>query len=65
MPFKSEAQRKKMNELASQGKIKQSVVDEFNTASKGMKLPERITPKKIRPVKSLDELKSRAKKLGT
>lgn len=65
MPFKSEAQRKKMNMLAAQGKIKQSVVDEFNSASKGMKLPERITPKKIKPIKSLDELKARAKKLGT
>jgi hypothetical protein len=29
-----------MNWAASKGKIKQSVVDDFNKASKGMKLPE-------------------------
>lgn len=40
MPFKSEKQRRFMNWAASKGKIKQSVVNEFNKASEGMKLPE-------------------------
>lgn len=38
MPFKSEQQRKYMNWAAEHGKIKQSIVDEYNQASKGMKL---------------------------
>lgn len=42
MPFKSEAQRKFMNAAAARGEIKPSVVDEFNKASKGMKLPRKI-----------------------
>ncbi len=46
MPFKSEAQRKFMNVAAARGDIKQSTVDEFNQASKGKKLPQKInTPK--------------------
>ena len=40
MPFKSRAQEKYMNAAAARGEIKQSTVDEFNKASKGMKLPE-------------------------
>jgi hypothetical protein len=46
MPFSSEAQRRYMNWAASKGKIKQSTVDEFNAASKGMKLPEYASKKK-------------------
>lgn len=42
MPYKSDKQRKYMNWAASEGKIKQSVVDDFNTASKGLNLPEKI-----------------------
>lgn len=42
MPFKSEAQRKFMNAAANRGEIKKSVVDEFNQASKGMKLPKKV-----------------------
>lgn len=41
-PFRSEAQRKYMNWAAENGKIKQSTVDEFNKASKGMHLPEKV-----------------------
>lgn len=42
MPFKSEAQRKFMNAAANRGEIKKSVVDEYNQASKGMKLPNKV-----------------------
>mgnify|MGYP001305419187 CR=1 FL=1 len=45
MPYKSKAQAAKFHELLKQGKIKQSTVDEFDKASKGMSLPERIKPK--------------------
>lgn len=42
MPFKSEAQRKFMNAAGARGEISQKTVDEYNKASKGMKLPKRI-----------------------
>lgn len=58
MPYKSEAQRRKLHELASQGKIDKKVVDEFDKASRGKDLPERVMPKKI---KSLKDLKTVAK----
>jgi len=48
MPYKSESQRKYMNWATSQGKIKQSVVDEFNEASKGMKLPKKVKFEKLK-----------------
>lgn len=46
MPYKSEAQRKKFHLLLKQGKVSQKMVDEFDKASKGKKLPERVAPKK-------------------
>lgn len=48
MPYKSDAQRRKLHALANEGKIKKSVVEEFDQSSKGMKLPEKVkkyTPK--------------------
>lgn len=51
MPFKSEAQRRYMNWAASKGKIKKSVVDEFNQASKGMDLPENVKKAKREALK--------------
>lgn len=41
MPYKSDKQRRYMNWAAKQGKISKDVVDEYNKASKGMKLPEK------------------------
>jgi hypothetical protein len=46
MPFASNSQRKFMNAAAARGDIKQSTVDEFNKASKGMKLPEKAAKAK-------------------
>lgn len=40
--YKSDRQRKYMNWAASKGKIKQSIVDEFNEESKNMELPEKV-----------------------
>lgn len=46
MPFKSEAQRKAMNAKANRGEISKKVINEFNTASKGLKLPAKVKKKK-------------------
>ena len=46
MPYKSKAQERAMNAKAERGEISQRVVDEFNRASKGKKLPERAKSKK-------------------
>ena len=40
MPYRSDAQRKKFHVLLKQGKISESVVDEYDKASKGLRLPE-------------------------
>jgi hypothetical protein len=42
MPYQSEAQRRKFHELLKQGKISKQTVDEFDSASRGLKLPERV-----------------------
>lgn len=54
MPFKSEAQRKKLEQLASEGKISQETIKEFRKNSPE-KLPERVTPKKstVKKVKKI------------
>ena len=49
MPYKSDAQRRKFQQLLKEGKISQAVVDDFDKASKGKTLPERIGPKKPKP----------------
>lgn len=45
MPYKSDAQRKKFHVLEEQGKISPKVVKEFDSASKGMKLPKKVGKK--------------------
>jgi len=45
MPYVSEAQRRKFHMLLKQGKISAATVKEFDEASKGKKLPERIKAK--------------------
>jgi len=52
-PYKSDAQRKFMNAAAERGEIKKSVVDEFNTASKGKKLPEHVKKSKYSRMKKV------------
>lgn len=47
MPYRSESQRRYMNWAAGEGKIKQSVVDEYNEASKGKHFPEKVGKKKF------------------
>lgn len=46
MPYKSEAQRGKFHILEKEGKISKKTVEEFDKASKGKKLREKVKPKK-------------------
>jgi hypothetical protein len=45
MPYKSNAQRRKFHSLLEKNEISKTVVDEWDKASKGKKLPERVKPK--------------------
>jgi hypothetical protein len=50
MPYKSMAQEHFMNMEANNGNISPKVVDEFNKASKGMKLPQYANGKPKNPM---------------
>ena len=45
-PYVSDAQRAKLNAMASRGEISQAEVDRKNEASKGLKLPARSRKKR-------------------
>lgn len=45
-PYRSDAQRKKFHAMLKRGEISKETVDEWDKASKGKKLPERVKPKK-------------------
>lgn len=47
MPYKSDAQRRKFHALLARGEISKATVDEYDQASKGMDLPERIGKTKL------------------
>ncbi len=54
MPYKSDAQRRKFHAMLGQGEISKAVVAEYDRASKGKKLPERIGAKKpVKPAKTV------------
>lgn len=59
MPYKSDAQRKKFHAMEARGEIDPKTVKEFDQASKGMKLPERVKPKK--KVRSVEDIVSARK----
>lgn len=44
MPYQSQAQRRAFHAMESRGEISPATVKEFDQASKGKKLPERIHP---------------------
>lgn len=46
MPYKSDAQRRKFHAMLKKGEISAKTVKEFDKASKGKKLPERIGKKR-------------------
>jgi len=45
MPYRSDAQRRKFHALEEKGEISKKTVDEFDEASKGKRLPERVKKK--------------------
>ena len=59
MPYKSQAQQRKFHQLLKEGKISKKTVDEFDKASKGKELPDRVKHKG--PITSLAQLKKVAK----
>ncbi len=46
MPYKSQKQRAKFHAMDNRGEISPKVVKEFDKASKGKKLPEKVKKKK-------------------
>lgn len=60
MPYKSEAQRRYFHAAASQGKISPKTVKDFDEASKGLKLPDKVGAKK--KITSVEQLRAIAKK---
>ena len=46
MPYKSQAQRAKFHAMAARGEISPATVKEYDQASKGKKLPARVTKKR-------------------
>ena len=45
MPYKSDAQRRKFHAMANRGEISKKTVSEYDKATKGKKLPERVKKK--------------------
>lgn len=46
MPYKSDSQRRKFHVMLKRGEVSAEKVAEFDQASKGKKLPERVKRKK-------------------
>lgn len=46
MPFKSKAQKRKFYAMAESGEIPKKTVKEYEDATKGKKLPEKVRKKK-------------------
>lgn len=63
MPYKSEAQRKYFHAAAERGDISKKTVAEFDKASKGAKLPERVAPAKPKKFTSLQQVRDHYKKI--
>ena len=60
MPFKSEAQRKKFQQLVKDGKITQAVYDAFESETGNKKLPDKVGESKKRPT-TIEDLKKHFK----
>ena len=61
MPFKSASQRRKFYAMLARGEISKAKVEEWEKATKGKKLPERVKPKK-KSTKKRAKKRSRKKK---
>lgn len=67
MPYKSQAQKAKFKQMEKEGKIKSSTVREFDDASKGLKLPKKVSVEKATPpakknISSTDQIRAVYKK---
>ena len=58
MPYKSNAQRKYFHYLLDKGKISPKVVSDFDNASRGLVLPEKLAPKPNNGWRGLSKKKS-------
>lgn len=61
MPFKSEAHRKKIEQLEKEGKLKKGTAAKFAEETQGA-LPERVTPKQPKTIQDIKDI--RVKKHG-
>jgi hypothetical protein len=52
MPFKSQAQRRKFAELLVKGEISNETFEEWNRETGSKKLPERVTKKRSKTLKT-------------
>lgn len=57
MPYRSEAQRKKFHAMLSKGEISPEVVKEYDKASQGMLLPERVSKRGKKKIKSIGQIR--------
>lgn len=51
MPYKSEAQKRRLHQLAKEGKFDKEKLKEFDEASAGLRLPERVGPPRRKKAK--------------
>ena len=63
MPYKSEAQRRKFHAMAERGQISKATVAEWDKASEGLSLPDKIG-KFGKLKKVIDEHQAKSKKKG-
>jgi methionyl-tRNA synthetase len=64
MPYKSDAQRRKFHAMEDSGEIDSKTVEEYDKASKGMNLPERVGERKKTTQEKYDDERDRCKKCG-
>jgi len=65
MPFKSQAQRRKFAQLLVEGKISNETYEEWNRATGGKKLPERVARRKAARKKTKATAKRKRKKAAS
>ena len=61
MPYRSESRRKKFHALLGEGKIKKETVAEYDQASKGLRLPDKVGKRsgKVTSIKQIKKIRDR------
>mgnify|MGYP001594987175 CR=1 len=62
MPYKSKAQAAKFHILKKQGKLSERTVAEWDKASIGLSLPEKVGSKKVRTVRTTRTITEKGKR---